>query len=73
MVMQPNPLMGSENMKEDKKEERKIKSVFRFPNRMIAVCDKNGQQISELQGEDTPELRAKINKLIDEKTELFGY
>lgn len=50
-----------------------VKSVFRFPNGMIAVCDENGEQIPELQGKDTPELRKKINKLITDETELNGY
>ena len=52
---------------------KKVKAVFRFPNGMIAVTDQNGQQIPELQGEDTPEIRRKIEKRIDENTKLYGY
>jgi hypothetical protein len=51
----------------------KIGSVFRFPNGMIAVCDEHGEQVPDLQGRDTPELRAKIDPLITDATELHGY
>ncbi len=50
-----------------------IKSVFRFPNGQIAVCDEKGKQIPELQGRDTPELRKKIDKQITKSTEFYGY
>ena len=45
------------------------KSVFVFPNGMIAVTGYDGQQIPELQGQDTPELRDAIKAVSDERTE----
>lgn len=35
----------------DSTKEILIKSVFVFPNGMCAVCNQDGQQIPELQGE----------------------
>lgn len=49
----------------------KIKSVFRFPNGMLAVFGNKGQ-IPELQGRDSTVLRKKIFKLIDKDTKLYG-
>ena len=43
-----------------KNMNKKIMSVFKFPNGIIAVCDTKGNQIPELQGKDTKELREKI-------------
>lgn len=45
------------------------KSVFVFPNGMIAVCDADGKQIEELQGKDTPQLRSAIKARSDHNTE----
>jgi hypothetical protein len=39
----------------------KIKGVILFPNGMIAVTDEFGQQIPELQGRNTLELRTAIS------------
>lgn len=43
-------------------------TVFVFPTGQIAVCDAEGKQIPELQGEDTPGLRAKIRARSDAAT-----
>lgn len=49
-----------------------VKSVFLFPNGMFAVCDHRGQQIPDLQGLDTPELRQAILEHTDYRTEWHG-
>lgn len=47
----------------------KARAVFIFPNGMIAVTNKNGEQIPELQGEKTAKLLEKIKKRSDKLTE----
>jgi hypothetical protein len=44
------------------------RSVLVFSNGLIAVCDERGEQITELQGADTPELRAIIHSRSDGET-----
>lgn len=51
----------------------RVVSVWRFRNGMIAVCDENGNQLSHLQGPDTPELRAVLAPLITHETSVNGY
>ena len=51
---------------------KKVQAVFKFPNGMIATIGYDNQQIPELQGADTPELRRKLAKAIDDDTELNG-
>jgi hypothetical protein len=44
-----------------------IKSIFLFPNGMLAVCDHEGQQMGKYQGRATPELRAKIGRQLEKQ------
>ena len=47
-----------------------IKSVYLFPNEMICVCDKNGEQIPEFQGRFSIERMKQILDNSDENTEF---
>jgi len=47
---------------------QEVRTVFIFPNGMIAVTDQNGEQIPELQGESSPELLKKIKARVTTKT-----
>lgn len=47
-------------MIEARTDVRYAQTVFIFTNGMIAVADQHGEQIPELQGPDTPELRSLI-------------
>ena len=47
------------------REMKTVKTIFFFPNGMIAVCDNKGEQISELQG-------SYVTKVISQSKEL-GY
>jgi hypothetical protein len=49
----------------------RLKTVFLFPNGMVAVCGYDGQQIPELQGRFS-EVKEKIAALADEQTEWYG-
>lgn len=49
----------------------KIRSVFKFPNGMVAVCDESGQQVPELQGRWDDKCTA-IAPHDDDDTELLG-
>lgn len=53
--------------------DAKVGAVFVFPNGMVAVTDENGEQIPELQGRMTEELRRKIEARITDETELNGW
>jgi hypothetical protein len=44
------------------------RDVLVFSNGLIAVCDQRGEQITELQGADTPHLRAVIHARSDAGT-----
>ena len=46
----------------------RLKTVFVFPNGMVAVCGYDGQQIPELQGRWS-EMRERIEALADDQTE----
>lgn len=50
-----------------------VAHTYLFPNGMICTFDHSGNQIGELQGRDTPELREKISERIDEMTKFHGY
>jgi hypothetical protein len=47
-----------------------IKSVYKFPNGMVAVFDENGKQIPEYQGK-WKDLEEKINENANDKTEWY--
>lgn len=50
----------------------KVKTVFRFPNGMVAVTDEHGQQISHLQGK-FEDVKEKVEAAADEQTEWNGW
>ena len=50
----------------------RVKTVFRFPNTMVAVLDENGDQIPELQGK-FEEVKEKVEAAADEQTEWNGW
>lgn len=45
------------------------RTVFEFANGQIAVLDEDGREIPDLQGDNTPELRARIKERSDDLTE----
>lgn len=45
----------------------RIKSIFLFPNGMLAVCDENGQQLGGFQGRAEPSLCAKIGRQLEKQ------
>lgn len=47
------------------KAKKMIRSIFLFPNGMLAVCDEKGEQMPDYQGRDTAELRAKIGRQLE--------
>ena len=49
-----------------------VKSVFLFPNNMLAVCGHDGKQIPELQGEFSLDLMRAIKARSDHRTEWNG-
>ena len=50
----------------------RVKTVFRFPNSMVAVLDENGEQIPELQGK-FEDVKEKVEAAADEQTEWNGW
>lgn len=59
--------------KEDRVIRGIVKATYRFDNGMIATFDYNDEQMPELQGRDTPELRGKIKAKSDERTKWNGF
>lgn len=51
----------------------RIKSVFVFPNKNVAVCGYDDQQMPELQGTLSDELMERIVEQADEDTEWNGW
>lgn len=49
---------------------KKAKYVYLFPNQMLAVCDENGAQISELQGMISAQRLRDILDRLDINTEF---
>jgi len=50
-----------------------VVAAFRFPNNMVAVTDRNGEQIPELQGPYTIELHRLIQARATPQCEWNGY
>jgi len=51
----------------------KIAATYLFDNGMVMTFGTDGQQIPELQGKHTPELRQKIIEASDSMTEWIGW
>jgi hypothetical protein len=48
--------------------EHTPRTVFVFPNGLVAVTNRRGEQLAELQGPDSPALRARIRARSDAQT-----
>ena len=55
------------------KERAKVMHSFRFPNGQVATFGWDCQQIPELQGNDSEELRKKIRENSDKHSKLEGF